>query len=367
VAELFDQAGATGLSRPEGRLEVIDVAAAPIEPIGPSVSMIVLLSTMAGLLLAGLLAMASEYFSNTVRSSDDLAELTRSSVLGEINVNHGYRGSPVQPLVVEAKPESKTALAYRLLASRIPLGDAGAGRVRSILVVGSQAGEQVGELSANLAAVLARTGRSLTLVDADDVDANVSEMFVPGRATGLSEILALAPEAIGSGGAIDAIRVKRIPNIEVIPAGSTDPRTVREDTLALVLEKLVANSDLVLVSGAPFHRSAQSLLWARHTDGVIFAAQGDSTRLENVQYAVESLRLIGARILGSVLLVRKQSATDRWRHRVVTPEQTTDVAGLMSRLYPQAPPADTGPVGSSGGGQASIAPEPQAAGDKGAG
>ncbi len=65
------------------------------------------------------MALGVEYFRNTLKDADELADLTGSPVLGEVNVGHGYRGSPVQPLVVEARPDSKTALGYRLLASQM--------------------------------------------------------------------------------------------------------------------------------------------------------------------------------------------------------------------------------------------------------
>jgi receptor protein-tyrosine kinase len=315
----------TDVDRPDGKPALIDPAVAPTEPIGPNTTLLIFLSAAAGLLIAGLLAIGVEYFSNTIRGSDELIEVTGSSVLGEVNVGHGYRGSPVQPLVVEAKPESRTALGYRLLASRMPLaGATGETPVKSLLIVGCQAGEPVGELTANLAAVLVRTGRRVTVVDADDLEAQVTTMFVPDRRAGVSELLALAPDAIASSDTLDSVRVSRAPGIELIPAGSTESRTVREDTVATLLDTLGERSDLVLVSGAPIHRSAQTLMWARHADAVVVAAKADSTRVENLRHAVDSLRLIDAPILGTVLLVTRSSRGERG----------------LARTFPTAPDPD---------------------------
>ncbi|HEY6608741.1 MAG TPA: hypothetical protein VI277_06050, partial [Candidatus Limnocylindria bacterium] len=359
LANEMEDRSADNLGRPEGRLTVVDPAVVPVEPIGPNIPLIALLAGIAGLLVAGLLAAAVEYFSNTVNASSDLAEMTGGTVLGEVNVNHGYRSTPVQPLVVEARPESRTALGYRLLASRMPLGRSDGEPLRSILVVGAQAGEQVGEFAANLAAVLARTGRSVTLVDADDLEAYVTNMFVPDRRAGLSELLALAPEAIADGEALETLRVKRAPSIDLIPAGTSESRTVREDMVAALLDALTARSDLVVVSGAPIHRSAQALLWARHTDGVLLVARADTTRVENVRYAVESLRLIEAPLLGSVLLVRQQGGTDRWyRRSAPVPEPVAPASpiqgfgGQPERLRP--PPGPLSPLSPSAGQQAPI-------------
>lgn len=366
LAAELDELTSSGLSRPEGRVRAIAPAVVPTDPIAPNVMLLTMLSAMAGLLIAAVIAMGIEYFSNTVRAAEDLGDLTGSAVLGEVNVGHGYRGSPVQPLVVEAQPESKTALGYRLLASRMSLGGNGADAIRSVLIVGSQAGEQVGELSANLAAVLARTGRSVSLVDADDLEGQVTGMFVPDRRTGLSELLALAPEAIAGTAAVDDVRVKRAPGIELIPAGNTESRTVREDTVSALLESLTKRSDLVLVSGAPIHRSAQSLLWAKHVDAMVFVARADTTRIENLRHAVDSVHLVNARILGSVLLVHRASGADRWR-KAPRPEPGVQHASVAVTPRPSASqwPAQAAPP--PPGTQPAISSDRRAVGDKGIG
>lgn len=312
LADELIESTSSGLTRPEGEVTMIDPAVEPSAAVGPNLAMLTLLSAVAGLLIAAMIAMAVEYFSNTLRGSQDLVQVTGGPMLGEVNIGHGYRGTPVQPLVVEAMPESRTALGYRLLAGQIGLGG-GENPVRSLLVIGSQPGEHVGELTANLSAILARTGRSVTLLDADDVEAKVTEMFVPDRRSGLSELLALAPDMIDSTDALDSVRVRRSPGIELIPAGTTESRTVREDTLVAVLETVAKRTDLVLVSGGPVDRSAQSLIWARHTDAVVVVARADTTNADALQATLDSLRLADARILGSVLVVNRTTRGDRRR------------------------------------------------------
>lgn len=314
LADELIELTSTGLSRPEGELTLVDPAAVPIDAVGPNVLLLTTLSAIAGLLTAGLLGIAIEYVNNSLRGAEELAEVTGSAVLGEVNVGHGYRGTPMQPLVVEAEPGSRTALGYRMLASRLPIWEHDDKPLRSILVVGSQPGDQVGELTANLAAILARSGRSVTVIDADDIEAQVTGMFVPDRRTGLSELLALAPSAVTGADALDNVRVKRAPGIDLIPAGRTESRTVREDTVGALLATLAEGSEVVLVSAAPIHRSAQSLLWARHTDGAIVVARAETTRVDNVRHAVDSLRLIDASIIGSVLLVSRRSDGVRRRN-----------------------------------------------------
>ena len=74
--------GAT--TRPEGQLEIIGEAIAPLTPIAPQVSLIVLLAMVAGLLGGLILVIVVEYATDTVRDRADLARLSGSDVLATL-------------------------------------------------------------------------------------------------------------------------------------------------------------------------------------------------------------------------------------------------------------------------------------------
>jgi succinoglycan biosynthesis transport protein ExoP len=316
----------TQVRRPEGELSFVDRAEVPSTSTGTNASLIAFLAAMAGLIIAGTLVAALEYLGHTVKTRQDLAAATGTAVLGEINVAHGYVGTPQQPLVVEAEPDSKTALGYRMLATRIPFGDPDADdRVRSLLVVGSQSGERSGELAANLAAVIARTGRSVTLIDTDDLEAQVTTMFVPEGRAGLSELLALTPEALAEPDALDVARIRRVPDMWIIPAGNADMTSVPEDAAERLLEAVSGQSDVVVMSGSSIDRSATALTWARLVDAVVIVARADFTRVENLTTAVDGLRLVEAKLLGAVLLERQRGARLRRVRRKVQPEPASDL------------------------------------------
>lgn len=331
VADQIIQLTNQGISRPEGQLTLVDPAVVPSEPAAPNVPLVVLMTAAAGLLAAGLLAVAVEYLNHTVRGLSELVELTGVPALGEININHGYHATQVQPLVVEAQPESDTALGYQLLARRLPIDHHDENRIHSLLIVGSQVGDLAGEFAANLAAVIARTGRSVTLIDADDLEGHVSSMFISGGRLGLRELLGMTPEAVSTSDVLDSVTVRRVPNIELIPIGLNPSQTVREDSAAAILESTSRRRDLVIISGAPIHRSASSLMWARLTDGAVLVCRADSTRIENLEYAADSLRSVEAAVLGNVLLVRHGSRARR-RHTAKPPSATLRQADVSPRF-----------------------------------
>ena len=315
VADHLIALTSTGIVRPEGQLAVIEPATEPLEPVAPNVSLVVFLAAAAGVLAAGFIAAGVEYFSHNVKGLGEFVEVTGTPALGEINTNHGYQLTPLQPLVVEAQPESDTAFGYQLLARRLPISDQDDNRVRTILVVGSQLGEMGGEFAANLAAAIARTGRTVTLIDADDLESHVTSMLVPSWRSGMRELLGMAPDAFAADDVLDSVTVKRMPNIEVIPLGMIASPTVREDSAAAILKTIAAKRDLVIVSGAALHQSATSLMWARLTDATILVARADVTRVENLEYAIDSLSSVEAYVLGGVMLVR-HGRRSRRKHAV---------------------------------------------------
>jgi capsular polysaccharide biosynthesis protein len=334
------QMGEGGLQLPEGRVEAVDPAVAPLDPVAPNVSLVVFLAAAAGLLGAGLIAAGIEYFSHTVRGLGEFVEVTSTPALGEVNINHGFQSTPAQPLVVEARPESDTAFGYQLIARRLPLGDHDEGRIRSLLVVGSQAGELTGEFAANLAASVARTGRTVTLIDADDAESLVTTMFVPSWRSGMRELLGMAPEAAAASDVLESVTVKPMPNVDLIPIGMNASPMVREDSAAAILRATAEERDVVIVSGAALHQSATALMWARLTDATILVARADVTRVENLENAIDSLVSVEAGVIGGVLLVRHGSRSRRRHPAPQTPVAPLRPVTRSTDRSTAAPPAD---------------------------
>jgi polysaccharide biosynthesis transport protein len=316
IGEELVATAATPGGRPEGELTLIDPADPPLGATGPNVSMMALLAGGAGLLLAGMIAATVEYLSDTVKGRYDLAELTGKTVLGEVAMGQGFSGTPIQPLIVEAQPESRTALGYRLLVTRLPLGS-GDDRTKSLLIVPAQAGDRSGEFAANLGAVLVRSGRSVTLIDADDLEAQVSRLYDVSGRVGLGELLGI-PTSVLEAQALNDVKVTRAPGMDLIPYGNRDATLMQEEMARRLLTAATARTDLVVLSGAPIHRSASSLLWARTVDAVVLVARAETTRTENIRSAVESLSLVNANVIGTVLLER-QGGYGRKRSRAVHP------------------------------------------------
>jgi capsular polysaccharide biosynthesis protein len=299
LADEISNLASGGTNRPEGQLQVVDFAEPPTEPIAPQRGLIVGLAALAALIGAMVLVMIVEYLSAAVRTDDELEKLTNLPFLGRVDT---ARTTPSNSRsLIDSAPDSAAAAAYRLIVAKVAFRGDRAHPVRSIVVVGSGPGDATGQVAANISAITARGGRQVILVDGDSVGAPVSRIFGLGGRSGLTDVLA---------GDIDvtAAILRVSSTLRVLPRGTAiDDDSIDIDHARRVLETMASMADYVIVTTAPLHLSAAALVWTQAADTAIVVATRDQSRRDDVTYAVESLRLVGANLAGTVLAERKRS------------------------------------------------------------
>ncbi|MGP1675225.1 MAG: YveK family protein, partial [Candidatus Limnocylindrales bacterium] len=162
----ISQLASRGTSRPEGQLQVVQTAVIPTEPIAPQKSLIVGLAALAALVGAMVLVMLVEYLNASVRTEDELERLTGLPSLGKVDTSRSVPTSP--RALIDQAPESAAAAAYRLVVAKVAAREHD-GPVDSVVVVGTASDGMSGQVAANLAAITARGGRQVILIDADTV------------------------------------------------------------------------------------------------------------------------------------------------------------------------------------------------------
>jgi succinoglycan biosynthesis transport protein ExoP len=299
LADEITQLASRGTNRPEGILQSVEFAVPPVEPIAPQKSLIVGLAALAALIGAMVLVMLVEYLSAAVRSEDELDRLTGLPFLGKVDASRAQPSS-TRGLIDQA-PESAAAAAYRLVLAKATFGEGGR-PARSLVVVGTTSDGTSSQVAANLAAIMARGGRQVALVDADSTDMSATRIFGLLERPGLSDL--------GGNSEVDpSLRLVRISStLRVLPRGAAlDQDGIDVDRATSILGGLRTDADLVIVSTGPLHLSAGALAWAQATDSTIVVAARDQARRDDVEYAAESLKLVGVDKAGTVLVERKRA------------------------------------------------------------
>jgi tyrosine-protein kinase len=332
-----------GLSQPAGLIQVVEFAEPSTDPVAPQVSLIAILAALAGVVAAVVIVLLLEYFGSTIRTSEELATLAGAPALSSVGVATGSRPQ-LGDIVVDAAPDARAASAYRLAAAKIAFADEGHQR-RSFVVTDVDWEGQAAVVAANLASALGRLGRSIILIDGAGHDGSLTALYGLSDAPGLGEILA--------GEMRPSLETATEPGVRILGGGRhrldvVDPARVRE-----LLDAALAADLTVVISVPPIKDAPQALTFARAVDGVVVVARRDRAHREDVQFASESIRLVGATVLGVVIaekggLFERARVVDRGHAGPLA--RPLELAGVVSDAgRPRAIPRRTAPTSTPGG------------------
>ena len=288
-----DQPGV--VTPPEGRLEIVEQATVSTNEIGPSKDLILPLAAIAGLLGALGLAAFVDSLSTVVRSEEELSAVAPVAVLGSVD------GAGGRIPAVDAAAGSNAAAGYRLLAAKIELWN-GSNAPRSIVVVDARGGRSGVGFAANLAGALSEGGATVALVD-DGERGDAARLFgYSEQASEGAHVRRGRPLRAGEL-TLDRFRVKRSRLTILRLRNSSEPLEI--ETPTEVLRQLLDDSDVVVVTVPALERSSNSLVWSRAAEATILVTERDHTRREQIPADVESLRRVGANVIGAVLYTNR--------------------------------------------------------------
>lgn len=295
LAENLTELESSTVVLPEGDLTVVEPALPNPVPIAPQVSLIAIIAGATGLMAAIVLVLLVEYFGNTINSRRELAEVAHAPILGFVALGRRFRPSRRVPTIVDAQPESQAAAAIRFTATKIAYANPEA-PTPSVLIVGTATRDGAADLALGVATSLARAGRKVVLLDANDERGELSDL-VGADGDGLTELLeqqGLDPMAI-------ALTRPHWP--AVIGRGSaTRTELVDPEAARRLIAKLNKNFEVVIIVGGPIHMSGNALVWAQAAGSAVLTAERDRARRDDVAFAMENLAAVKVAVLGTVLL-----------------------------------------------------------------
>ena len=294
--ELVDWSAQGSNSSSKGELTVVEPASPSTSSIGPSTLVILPLAALAGLLGTFGLAALADSVIKVVRDEEDLATVAPVSFLGTVDGRPAARSN--RPLVVEARPSSGAAAAYRLLAAKIEMSRR-EGMPRSLLLLETRGGRSGGRLAANLAAVLTEAGKRVVLVDAGEKDDLAALFGVDGgRNRGRALARKARPVRVGQL-TLDRFRVHSSGFVVVRPRPRQEPLGANQ--AADTIDSLLSEADLVILAASSIDRSPSSLAWSRAAQATVVVAESGHSRREQIAAALEALRIVNANVIGTVL------------------------------------------------------------------
>jgi capsular exopolysaccharide synthesis family protein len=323
-------------------LTVIEPAAVPTVPIGPKLAQNVLLAAIAGLLLAVAAIVLLELIDDTIKTSDDARRLLGLPLLGSVTY---IGGSGYADRLVTTSPQySRVAEAYRVLRTNLQFSAVGHS-VRTLMVTSSKPKEGKSTTAANLAAVIAQSGKRVILVDADLRRPVQHQIFELDNEEGLTTAFLEDQVSVEK-----LLKPVMADSLSVLPSGPipyNPSELLDSERMLRILEELKGKADLVILDSPPVLSVADATILTARVDGVVLVVDSGYTRRGTAKRAKETLQRIGATIVG-VVLNRAPVQGDADYDYDYSPESDTKKKRKKSKAAKASPePSTAGATGSA--------------------
>lgn len=280
----------------QNRIQILEPAQVPTTPVGPKLAQNVLLAALVGLALALGAIVLFELIDDTLKTTEDARKSLNLPVLGSV----ARFGSGVynDRLATSSPDYSRVAEAYRVLRTNLQFSAIGQS-LNSLMITSSKPKEGKSTTAANLAAVIAQSGKRVILVDADLRRPVQHLIFELDNEQGLTT--AFLDE---NGSVSKYLKPVTADSLSVLPSGPiphNPAELLDSQRMIQVLDALKKEADLVIVDSPPVLSVADATILASRVDGVLMVVDAGYTRRGVAKRAKETLQGIGANILGVVV------------------------------------------------------------------
>ena len=285
------------LETPPGRANapikasVIDSASLPDSPVSPQPLRNIGLGVVLGLLLGLGLAVMRELLDTSIKSAEDLAEITETPVLGGILFDPD---APKRPLLSDLDPHSPRVEAFRILRTNLQFIDIDEDK-KVIVFSSSVPHEGKTTTSSNVALALHEAGQRTLLIDGDMRRPQLAQLFDLERAVGLTTVL------LGRMELKDAIQTDRGTGLHVLTSGNLPPNPaelLQSQAMAQLLTDARDEFDIVVIDAPPLLPVTDAALIAAQVDGAVLVVRQGATTKDQVAGSLQRLTAVGARPLG---------------------------------------------------------------------
>jgi non-specific protein-tyrosine kinase len=269
-------------------------ATLPLTPITPRTKINIAIGALLGLLAGIAFAILRETLDTTVKRVDDLHEITEAATLGLV----AYDSDAVKrPLVVHLDPHSARAESFRTLRTNLQFVDIDH-PPRTVVITSAIPGEGKSTTACNLAITLAQAGIRVALVEGDLRRPKVADYLGVEGSVGLTSVL------IGRATLDEALQGWGRGGMAVLASGPVPPNPselLGSGHMVALLRQLQQRFDVVIIDAPPLLPVTDAAVLTRICDGAVLVVRFGKTKREQVEQAVEALRTVDARMLGSVL------------------------------------------------------------------
>jgi capsular exopolysaccharide synthesis family protein len=299
---------------------VFEEAVPSASPVSPRPLLTVALGALLGLLAGIGLAVLHQALAPSITNRRRLADIAGAPVLGVISRHPGHSR---HRLVVHDDPTGSRAEAFRRLRANLQFVDVHHAH-KIVMLTSPSSGDGTTTVLCDLACAMAETGQRVLVVEANLRRPRTAHRFGVAPTVGLTNILA-------RGARVDDVVQRANAGVDVVTSGPLPPNPgplLASPQMARFLSDVRLQYDVVLVDAAPTLPVADATALAPLVDAVVLVVRL-GTPAHRVVAARDTLRMVSARLLGTVLTMA--------RDRAGRPDEPYAVAAPDASLAPAAP------------------------------
>jgi succinoglycan biosynthesis transport protein ExoP len=281
-------AGGVGVNN----IAVVDDAELPFAPDRPRPLFNMALALLAGLVVGAALALVFEQIDEGLTDPIEVEETLGLPLIGVTP-----KLPTEEPVVALDDPKSMLTEAYASIAANLGFATSH-GIPRTLAITSARAAEGKSSTSYAIARSIARTSKSVLLIDADMRSPSIHVLLQQALGEGLSNYLA------GANDTDRLIRSTEITGLSVMSAGPQPPSTpelLSSDRLRTLLERMGDRFDHIVLDLPPVMGLADAPLIASQVEGTLVITAAHSTHKNVARLAIGRLRSAHAHLLGVVL------------------------------------------------------------------
>jgi polysaccharide biosynthesis transport protein len=304
----------------------LSVVAVPTAPSSSSLPRMLILGLLVGCAAGIATALVRNATDNSIKSATQLHEASGGPNLGMITY---HPKAPKAPLIVHDDPQSRAAEAFRRLRTNVQFVDFGNPH-KALIVTSALPREGRTTTLVNLAVALASAGTSVLIIEADLRNPNAARILGMDGSVGLTSVLA------GHVPIRQAIQRWKGGKIDVLASGPLPPNPselLASPQMRALLTEARQHYGVVLIDTPALIPMTDAAAIAPVTDGAILLCRDRRTTRPEIEAAAETLRAVGAPILGTVLtMVTPSDAGAATPNKRTTNKRAANTAG--GRLAP---------------------------------
>ena len=278
-------------------LSVIEPGKVPSAPVGPNSLQNVILAVAIAFALSAGAALLLEFLDDTIKGADDVRHVLGMTPMASIaRIETG--DVPSDKLVVSRYPMSPAAESYRVLRTNLQFKMSDK-RIRTLMVTSTVPMEGKSLTSANLATVLAHSGKRVLLVDADLRRPTVHRIFEVGNSAGLTTALSSSTVDFA-----EIIHEEVLENLSVMTSGPLPPNPAEllsSNRMLELVRALAQRFDVVIFDTPPVMAVADATVLASAVDGALLVVDNNHTRKKLLRQSFDALLAVGTNVMGIVL------------------------------------------------------------------